>query len=173
MSKLKQLLIALTPMGAAAFIGGGGTFSSCAELFDWSLAGRRFTPPPRPVAPTGGMTRVVKTKKLLLAVLAIGAAAYLGGGGTFASFSAEASNNGSSVSSGTLTMSNKVNSATACMSTDVNSTQNNVNPNCNALFALTNVAPGIAAGSAKLTIQNTGSIDASKLFSVAASYVNA
>jgi alternate signal-mediated exported protein len=119
------------------------------------------------------MTGLMKTKKLLLAVLAIGAAAYLGGGGTFASFSAETSNNGSSVSSGTLTMSNKVNAATACMSTDINSTQNNVNPNCNALFALTNVAPGIAAGSAKLTIQNTGSIDATKLFSVSASYVNA
>jgi len=102
-------------------------------------------------------------KGLLLFLMAIGAAAYFGGGGTFASFSAETTNPGSAVSSGTLTMSDQVNSTTACLSAN-GTAQNNVNPACAAVLTLTNVAPGVYGGVAQVTVQNTGSIDASKFY---------
>lgn len=110
-------------------------------------------------------------KKLLLGLMLFGAVTYFGGGGTFASFSAETSNAGQSIASGTLTMSDTVNAGTACLSSNAAST-NNVNPACNAALALTNVAPGVFGGTALITIQNTGSLDASKLFFFASS-VNA
>jgi hypothetical protein len=112
-------------------------------------------------------------KKFLLGLMLFGAVTYFGGGGTFASFSAETSNNGSTVASGTLTMSDTVTGGTlgACFSYN-GSAINNVNPACEKTFALTNVAPGVFAGSAKITIANTGSLDASK-FSFWASPPNA
>lgn len=110
-------------------------------------------------------------KGLLLFVMAIGAAAYFGGGATFASFSAETSNVGSTAASGTLTMSDQVNAGTACLSAGATS-QNNVNAACAAALALTNVAPGVFGGVAQITVQNTGSIDASKFY-LWAPYVNA
>ena len=102
-------------------------------------------------------------KALLAFLMAIGAAAYFGGGGTFASFSAETTNIGSAIGSGTLTMSDQVNSTTACLSANA-ATQNNVNPACAAALTLTNVAPGVYGGVAQITVQNTGSIDASKFY---------
>lgn len=110
-------------------------------------------------------------KTLLLGLMLFGAATYFGGGGTWASFSAETSNAGQTIASGTLTMSDQVNLGTACLSTAALSL-NNTNPACAAALTLTNVAPGVFGGTAKITIQNTGSIDASKLF-VWASSVNA
>jgi hypothetical protein len=110
-------------------------------------------------------------KKLLLGLMAFGAVVYFGGGTTLASFSAEATNVGSAVSSGTLTMSNQVNTSTACLSAS-SSTANNVNPNCDAVFSLTNLAPGVYGGVAKITVTDTGSLDASKFYFWAAS-VNA
>ncbi|MCW2975672.1 MAG: hypothetical protein JWM06_953 [Actinomycetia bacterium] len=114
---------------------------------------------------------MVGLKKLLMGLMLFGAATYFGGGGTFASFSAETSNSGSSIASGTLTMSDTVNTNTACLSANATSI-NNANPACNAALTLANVAPGVFAGTAQITIQNTGSIDASKLFFWASS-VNA
>jgi len=102
-------------------------------------------------------------KALLAFLMAIGAAAYFGGGGTFASFSAETTNVASSVGSGTLTMSDQVNTGTACLSANA-LPQNNVNPACAAVLALTNVAPGVFGGVAQVTVKNTGSIDASKFY---------
>ena len=100
-------------------------------------------------------------KKFLLGLMLFGAVTYFGGGGAFASFSAETSNNGSTVASGTLTMSDTANgSPTGCLTV---STSNNVNPGCAAVLTLTNVAPGIFGGTGKIVLQNTGSIDASKL----------
>jgi len=110
-------------------------------------------------------------KGILILFMAIGAAVYFGGGTTFASFSAETSNAGSAVASGTLTMSNQVNTGTACLSANA-TPQNNVNPACSAVLALTNVAPGVYGGTAQVTITNTGSIDASKFY-FWAPYVNA
>ena len=102
-------------------------------------------------------------KGVLLLLMAIGAAAYFGGGTTLASFNAETSNVGSAIASGTLTMSDQVNAGTACLSAG-GTPQNNVNPACAAVLALTNVAPGVYGGVAQVTVQNTGSIDASKLY---------
>lgn len=110
-------------------------------------------------------------KGLLLFVMAIGAAAYFGGGATFASFSAETSNAGSSVASGTLTMTDQVNGGTVCASAG-GSAQNNVNPACAFVLQLTNVAPGVFGGVGQVTVQNTGSIDASKFY-MWAPFVNA
>lgn len=102
-------------------------------------------------------------KSLLLFFMLIGAAAYFGGGGTFASFSAETTNVGSTVASGTLTMSDQVNTGTACLSATA-TPQNNVNPACASVLTLGNVGPGVFGGVAQVTVQNTGSIDASKLY---------
>jgi hypothetical protein len=116
---------------------------------------------------------MVGVKKLLLGLMLFGAVTYFGGGGTWASFSAETSNNGSTIASGTLTMTDTVNgnTGTTCLSAN-GASQNNINPLCDKLFTLTNIAPGVFGGTAKIAIQNTGSIDASKL-SFWASSVNA
>jgi hypothetical protein len=110
-------------------------------------------------------------KQFLLGLMLLGAVTYFGGGGTWASFSAETENGGTSIASGTLTMSDQINSTSACLSANATSI-NNSNASCNAALALTNVAPGVFGGVAQITIQNTGSIDASKLFFWASS-VNA
>ena len=102
-------------------------------------------------------------KKLLIGLMAIGAAAYFGGGGTLASFSAETTNVASAIGSGTLTMSDQVGTGTVCLSANA-TPQNNNNPNCGSVLTLTNVAPGVFGGVAQVTIQNTGSIDASKFY---------
>ncbi len=103
-----------------------------------------------------------KLKTILVLMIAIGAVALFAGSGTFASFSAETSNAGGSVSSGTLTMSNSVNGGTACLSMNAVATAN-LNPNCTAPITLTNVAPGVFGGTAQIAVTNTGSLDASKL----------
>ena len=112
---------------------------------------------------------MVKLKSLLLGLMVIGAVAYFGGGGTFASFSAETTNSGSSIASGTLTMSDQVASGTVCTSAGAAS-GNNVNPSCASALTLTNLAPGVPSplATAKITIQNTGSIDASHFYMFAA-----
>jgi hypothetical protein len=172
MQHLKKLLIALTPIGAAALLLGGGTFASFAELDAWTRE-RRLRPAATTAKNTGGggMPSIVKTKKVLLAVMAIGAAAYLGTGGTFATFSAETSNNGSSIASGTLTMDNQVGSnPTLCLSANG---AVNVNPNCDKVVNVTNVAPGVysTTQTAQVTIRNTGSIDATNFY-LSAPYAN-
>jgi hypothetical protein len=169
MTRLKKLLFALTPMGAAAYVAGGGTFSSFGDLVEWARHPTRRTPEPTPASES---TALWRTKKALLLMMAIGAAAYLGLSGTFASFSAETSNLGSGISSGTLTMSDQVNTGTACLSMN-GATQDNI-AGCGAALTVSNIAPGMfgPTQSAKITIQNTGSIDASKLYLYAPS-VNA
>jgi hypothetical protein len=118
-------------------------------------------PAPRPARSAD--RSLAKTKKVLVAWLAFGAVLYFGASGTFASFSAETSNTGSSVASGTLTMSNKVGTQAACLSSNAAST-NNANAACDKFFQLSNLAPGVYGGAAALTVQNTGSIDASKFY---------
>ena len=170
MSQLKKLLVALTPMGAAAYVAGGGTFSSVGELVEWARHPTRRVPEREATAES---TALWRTKKALLLLMAIGAAAYLGLSGTFASFSAETSNLGSGISSGTLTMSDQLNTNTACLSMN-GATQDNINSGCGAALTVGNIAPGNfgASQTAKITIQNTGSSDASKL-SLYAPSVNA
>lgn len=170
MTQFKKLLVALTPMGAAAYFAGGGTFASIGELVAWARNPTHRVPGRRATSADASLWR---TKKALLALMAIGAAAYFGLSGTFASFSAETSNLGSGISSGTLTMSDQVNTSTACLSAN-GATQDNINAGCGAALSVTNIAPGVfgPTQTAKITIQNTGSIDASKLYLYAPS-VNA
>jgi hypothetical protein len=119
-------------------------------------------PAPAP-AVTAGKKPFGLTKAMLMLMMAVGIAAYFGGAGTFAGFTAETSNPNDSLSSGTLTFSNTVNSNTACTSIN-GASANNVNAGCDSMFALTNVAPGVFGGTAKITLQNTGSLNASKLY---------
>jgi hypothetical protein len=170
MSQFKKLLVALTPMGAAAYVAGGGTFTSVGELVHWAEH-----PTHRPVAPSESTKGdpLWRTKKALLLMMAIGAAAYFGFGGTFANFQAETSNGGSSISSGTLVMSNQVNAnASACFSYNA-PTADNINAGCDAPFAASNTAPGTFNSTqvAKIVVTNTGSIDGSHLY-LYASQVN-
>jgi hypothetical protein len=113
---------------------------------------------------------LTKAKIALLLIMTAGFATYFGNGGTFSSFSADTTNASSNIASGTLTMSNTVNSqATACFSYNGAA---NVNSGCSALFSLTGAAPQSAAGNlppgsygsvASVKVENTGSIDATKL----------
>jgi hypothetical protein len=121
-------------------------------------------------APAAGRS-TVQTKRLLMLMLAIGIVVYAGGGaGTFSSFSAETSNTNSSIASGTLAMSDNVN-ATTCLSNDAPSLDNYRASGCGVILSLANQAPGVFGGSAALTLNNTGSIDGSKL-TVYAPYSN-
>jgi hypothetical protein len=104
-----------------------------------------------------------RTKTFLALMLLVGAAAYFGGKGTYSSFSAETTNPGSTAASGTLTFSDQVDTNSACLSVN-GATQNNVNATCGAILSLTNLAPGLYGGAAQVTLKNTGSIDASKLY---------
>jgi len=159
-SQLKKLLLVLTPMGAAAFVGGGGTFGSFSELAGWMP--RR---PPRPAVASPKHSGLYSTKRALAALTLVGAAAYFGFSGAFANFSAETSNNNSSIASGTLTMNNTANgNPTTCFSGSAASADN-VNANCDAAFNITNVAPGVpTTNTAKIVVKNAGSIDGSKLY---------
>src|SRR5438270_11646146 len=103
-----------------------------------------------------------KLKTTLVLMIAAGAVALFAGNGTWASFSAETTNAGGSVSSGTLTMSNTVNAGTACLTINAPAGVNN-NPSCAAPITLTNVAPGVFGGTSQIQVTNTGSLDASKL----------
>lgn len=123
----------------------------------------------------------VTTKRILVAFMALGIAAYIGGSGTFATFSAETANPQSSVSSGTLTLTDQVNTGTVCASINA-ATQDNTNQGygangCQAALNVTNLAPGAydttsaSTGASLLTLTNSGSLDASKFF-LYGSYVN-
>ena len=128
----------------------------------------------RPAAVAGAPAQsgsMVTTKRMLMLLMAIGIVVYAGGAGTFSSFSAETSNRNSSIASGTLTMSNTVNTGSACLSSNANSADN-YQTGCDVALTLTNQAPGVFGGASKITIANTGSIDASQL-TVYAPYVNA
>jgi hypothetical protein len=123
----------------------------------------------------------VTTKRILIAFMALGIAAYIGGGGTFSTFNAETQNPGSSVSSGTLTLTDQVNTGTVCASINAatldNANQGYITNPCQAALNITNLAPGAydttsaSTGASLLTLTNTGSLDASR-FTVYGSYVN-
>ncbi len=111
-------------------------------------------------------------KGLLLVFMAIGAAAYFGGGATFASFSAETSNVGSSAASGTLTMSDQVNSGTALPVGERHVAEQRQRRRARRRSRSPTSRPASSAASRQVTVQNTGSIDASKFY-LWAPYVNA
>jgi hypothetical protein len=113
-----------------------------------------------------------KIKALLLLLMATGAVAYFGGGdGTVASFTAQVTNAGDGITSGTLLLSDSVaagsngatQSATTCLSQNASSNDNNY-ANCGAVITLPKVAPGVFGGVAQITVKNTGSLDARDLY---------
>jgi hypothetical protein len=114
--------------------------------------------------PTSRRVRSTGRLKLALTLLMVSGALSSLMPGAFASFSAETSNPTNTIASGTLTMSNTVNSGTACLSS--NSPSNDNIANCDTAITFTNVAPGVSGptATAYITVKNTGSIDASKLW---------
>jgi hypothetical protein len=121
----------------------------------------------RPAKPTVAATAPAArrpfsaSKALLMLLMAAGIAAYFGGSGTFAGFTAETSNPNDALASGTLILRNNV--ASNCDS-NLGESNNNVNANCNVALSFTNQEPGVYVGTATVTLTNTGSLNASKLY---------
>jgi hypothetical protein len=101
------------------------------------------------------------SKAILMLLMAAGIAAYFGGSGTFAGFTAETSNPNDALASGTLVLRNNV--ASNCDS-NLGESNNNVNANCNVALSFTNQEPGVYVGTATVTLTNNGSLNASKLY---------
>lgn len=194
MSQLRQAhILTLMSIAAAAFgvsagaelrmtlIMAGLLFAAAIAtvVFELRAAGRPAAAGAAVPVARGSM---VQTKRMLMLMMAIGIVVYGGGAGSFATFSAETQNPGSSLASGTLTMSDTVtnpanSTATACFSNNAG-TKDNTNDSalgqtnaCAQVLKLQNVAPGVVGGYAKIDIANTGSLDASSL-DMFAPYVN-
>ena len=112
-----------------------------------------------------------RSRRWLLLILLLGLAGNVGGAGTFASFSASTTNDGSTFATGTIVLSNKKNTDTACLSTGPNNTigtgdgVTDDNDNTFACSSLINVnirKPGDVA-TVDLTLQNVGTLDATNL----------
>jgi hypothetical protein len=117
--------------------------------------------------PAGGKKGLNKTRVALLFMMAIGFATYFGGGGTFSSFTAQTGNPNETIASGSLLLQNTFNANPVCESKS-GAANDNVNFNCNTLFAFGtygNLQPGAYAGStASLTLTNSGTLDAAKVY---------
>ena len=105
-----------------------------------------------------------RTKKILILAMCAGAIAYVGGRGTFAVFTAETTNSSNGVTSGTLALGNTNNTTgTTCYSYS-GTVVYNAYGSCQPLWNSTNnMAPGLLAQS-KLTVENTGSLNASTFY---------
>jgi predicted ribosomally synthesized peptide with SipW-like signal peptide len=102
-------------------------------------------------------------RKIMIAVLLLGAAGAAIGAGTFASFTASTTNQTSTFATGTLTLSNTVGTATACLSS-AGGVDTNANTGCDAILSsATGLKPGSAPSTGRLTLTNTGSITPSAL----------
>jgi hypothetical protein len=110
---------------------------------------------------TSGHKHFSASKAILMFLMAAGIASYFGGAGTFAGFTAETTNPNDALASGTLTLRNNV---TSNCDSSVGESNNNVNANCNVALAFTNQEPGVYTGTATVTLSNTGSLNASKLY---------
>jgi hypothetical protein len=97
-------------------------------------------------------------KRVLLSLMAIGAASSLSVGGTFAILKSEETNASSTVASGTLTFSNTVGTGTACYSYGGPSSPSNQNASCATLFPSPSLLYPGSTASASLTITNNGSV---------------
>jgi hypothetical protein len=188
MTKLPSHLFSLLAVALVAFAGVEsphyGTATFLVVLIGGALIGAvalKFRSPRKPVAAVVGHAPAaqqrgsfVTTKRVMIAFMALGIAAYVGGQGTFATFSAETANPNGQVSSGTLTMTDQVNTGTACASINAQ-TADNTNAGyggsapalCQGVLNLTNLAPGAydgVSGASLVTITNTGTLDASKFY---------
>jgi hypothetical protein len=115
------------------------------------------------VRPAGRRSSTWRLKKVLLSFIVVGGLSFLTVTSGFALLNAESRNIGSTISSGTLTFSNRVNTGTLCYSYGGSASPGNVNSSCDALFtSATQMYPGTAA-TAQVTIANDGSLDAKTL----------
>lgn len=121
-----------------------------------------FLAPEQPAQQSSPSLR--RAKKVLVLVMAAGAIAYVGGRGTFAIFTAETANSPNAITSGTLVLGDaNATTGTTCYSYG-GTTVYNSNYGCGAVWTgLGNVDPGTVAQT-KLTIDDEGSIDASKFY---------
>ncbi len=105
-----------------------------------------------------------RLKKALLSLVVLGGLSCFTLTSAFALLNGESRNIGSSVSSGTLTFSDKVNNnVTLCYSYSGATSSGNVNTGCDPLFtSATQMYPGAPATS-RVTIANNGSLDAKDL----------
>lgn len=101
------------------------------------------------------------SKAILVLLMMMGIVAYFGGAGTFAGFTAETTNPNDALASGTLLLRDNV--TTNCDSQAGEST-NNVNANCDVALNFSNQEPGVYVGTATVTLTNTGTLNASKLY---------
>ena len=112
---------------------------------------------------SGRQSSTWRLKKVLLSMIVLGGLSCFTLTSAFALLNAESRNIGSSISSGTLTFTNKVNLGSLCYSYSGPSSSGNLNTNCDALFSsATQMYPGTAATS-RVTIANDGSLDAKDL----------
>ena len=100
-------------------------------------------------------------KRILISLVVVGATGSLATAGTWATLSSKTTNPGSTIASGTMTLSVNTTptggTASSCLSASGSSASNDVNSNCGSFLAgLGPFFPGQSA-TAKVTIQNTGS----------------
>jgi hypothetical protein len=101
-------------------------------------------------------------RKLAASALVVGAMGSISVG-TFATFTAQASNPTSGFQAGTIVLSNTKQGGSSCLSTGAGtSTDTNANGSCDTLFSLTARKPGDSA-TANLTLKNEGSLGATTL----------
>ncbi len=141
---------------AVALLAAAGLLAAVAIAFKHGRSTDAIT-----AAPATSHKRFSASKAVLMFLMAAGIASYFGGAGTFAGFTAETTNPNDSLSSGTLTLRNNV---TSNCDSSVGESNNNVNANCNVALAFTNQEPGVYTGTATVTLTNTGSLNASKLY---------
>jgi predicted ribosomally synthesized peptide with SipW-like signal peptide len=104
-----------------------------------------------------------KAKRYLMLLVAVGLIAVAAGGsGTFASFTAQATQSGNTFETGSLILSETSNAETACFSS---AGTDNVNDSCSAIFTGGDVLfnAGDTAITGHLTLNNTGSISPAAL----------
>ena len=101
--------------------------------------------------------------KLIATVGVVAGTAGLIGTGTFASFSAQATNPSNAFATGTLVLGDKVGAGTACLSTGAGTnTDTNSNSACDTAFNVSVAKPGDSA-TASITLKNEGTINGSAL----------
>ena len=124
----------------------------------------RLDGPFRSVARASGRrSSTWRLKKVLLSLIVLGGLSSFTLTSAFALLNGESRNIGSSISSGTLTFTNKVNLGSLCYSYSGPSSSGNANTACDALFSsATQMYPGTPATS-RVTITNDGSLDAQDL----------
>jgi hypothetical protein len=108
-----------------------------------------------------------RIKQYLLLLTAVGVIAVAASGaGTFASFSAQTTNKGSTFATGSLLLSNTVGAQSACLSegdTNHAGASGNNNPSCDAVLTLSAQEPGSPIQYGTLVVKNVGTLAGSTL----------